>query len=118
MMTIDLTDDIERFILDAVRTGRYARADDVVADALIRLRKAMEQGVLKPEESAEARHEGKPLTKGEFHRHLVEIGLLSPIPETHAEPEDGGEPLIDHEGEVVSEMVIRERLIEWLVRFL
>ena len=40
-MTIHLPKDLERFVHDAVRGGRYAREDDVIRDALIRLRQAM-----------------------------------------------------------------------------
>ena len=37
MMTVRLTENLERFIRDAVSTGRYANEDDVISDALIRL---------------------------------------------------------------------------------
>jgi putative addiction module CopG family antidote len=116
-MTIELTEDLERFIVDAVRTGRYARGDDVVRDALVRLRQAMLENALTADGDAEPQ-QARQLTKQEFHRHLVEIGLMSPPPETSAAPDASDEPLIDQEGEIISEAVIRERLIEWLVGFL
>jgi putative addiction module CopG family antidote len=39
LMTIHLSEELERFIQDAVRSGRYASEDEVVRDALDRLRK-------------------------------------------------------------------------------
>jgi Arc/MetJ-type ribon-helix-helix transcriptional regulator len=118
MKTIYLTDDLESFLHEAVHTGRYANEDSVISDALIRLRGAINLGDKKTAESAESIQPAKQLTKQRFQRHLVEIGLLD-----HAHPAsdtlDNSDPsLIDHEGEVVSEVVIRERLIEWLAGFL
>jgi Arc/MetJ-type ribon-helix-helix transcriptional regulator len=37
-MTIHLPEDLERFVHDAVRAGRYTREDDVIRDALEQLR--------------------------------------------------------------------------------
>ena len=37
-MTIHLSKDLEQFVHDAVRAGLYAREDDVIRDALIRLK--------------------------------------------------------------------------------
>jgi putative addiction module CopG family antidote len=117
-MTIHLTDDLERFIRDAVSTGRYAREDDVVRDALIRLRQVMDESAETTDQAPEPGRQGKQLTKREFHRHLVKIGLMDQLPDTNAASDDPDLELIDNEGEIVSEVVIRERLIEWLVGFL
>ena len=38
MISVHLTEDLEFFIRDAVLTGRYANEDDVISDALVRLR--------------------------------------------------------------------------------
>lgn len=38
-MTINLSKELEQFVHDAVRAGRYATEDDVISDALERLRK-------------------------------------------------------------------------------
>jgi putative addiction module CopG family antidote len=38
-MTIHLPEDLERFVRDQVQAGRYPSADDVVCDALERLRR-------------------------------------------------------------------------------
>ena len=51
----------------------------------------------------------KPLTKEEFHRHLVEIGLMSQLPDTDADYDDPDDQLIDIKGEPLSETIIRER---------
>jgi putative addiction module CopG family antidote len=37
-MTIRLSEELERFVHEAVRAGRYATEDDVINDALERLR--------------------------------------------------------------------------------
>ena len=115
MMSVHLGEDLECFIRDAVRTGRYANEHDVMSDALVRLRNAINKGVDASDKNAEPSGPGKKLTKQEFHRHLVKIGLLDQPPETDA---GNSQDLIDDEGEIVDEMVIRERLIEWLTGFL
>ncbi len=118
MTTINLAEDLERFIRDAVNTGRYASADSVISDALIRLRKATDTGVDGSASGAEIGNSGRLLTKGEFQRHLVGIGLLDHPGRPAGDSDDPDQLLIDNEGEIVSEMVIRERLIEWLAGFL
>ena len=40
-MTIDLSKDLEQIVHDSVRTGLYAREDDVIRDALLRLKQTM-----------------------------------------------------------------------------
>jgi putative addiction module CopG family antidote len=40
-MTIHLSKELEQFIHDAVRAGFYAREDDVIRDALTRLKQAL-----------------------------------------------------------------------------
>ena len=47
-MTIHLSKDLERFVHDAVRGGHYAREDDVIRDALIRLKQAMPKATQTP----------------------------------------------------------------------
>ena len=85
-----------------------------MADALVRLRNTINRDVYTSEKDADSSEPGKKLTKQEFHRHLVKIGLLDQQPETDADSQD----LIDQGGEIVDEVVIRERLIEWLTGFL
>jgi Arc/MetJ-type ribon-helix-helix transcriptional regulator len=118
MVTIHLTDDLERIVQSAVRTGRYASEDDVVRDALLRLAQTTRESTGTAGQTNEPGQEGKLLTKTEFHRHLVTIGLMDRVPDSKPAPGDPDAPLVDHEGEIISEMVIRERLIEWLAGFL
>jgi len=98
-MTIDLPKDLERFVHAAVRAGRYAREDDVIRDALLRLRKAMPAEAATSNQSAKrakpAKRKKKPLTKAEFHRQLIEIGLMSQLPDTEADFDDPDDQPID-----------------------
>ncbi len=117
MMTVHLTENLERLVRDAISTGRYVGVDDVISDSLIRLRRAIDTDVVELDRSAPTGAPGKKLTKQEFHRHLVKIGLLDQPPENSTDAVDPSD-LVDDEGEVVDEVVIRERLIEWLTGFL
>jgi Arc/MetJ-type ribon-helix-helix transcriptional regulator len=108
-MNIHLPEDLEQIVHDAVRTGHYARPEDVIRDALVRLKQALPERAEATARGAEPAREGKPLTKEEFHRQLVEIGLMSQLPDTAADFEDPEDQLIDIEGEPLSETVIRER---------
>src|SRR5208282_3516730 len=98
-MTIHLPEDLARFIHDAVRTGRYAREDDVIRDAVFRLKQALEEGAETADSGAETSRQVKPLTKQELQRHLVEIGVISPAPETTAASVAPADELIDAEGD-------------------
>ena len=51
----------------------------------------------------------KPMTKDEFHRHLIEIGLMSELPDTAADFDDPDDQPIPIKGELLSETIIRER---------
>jgi hypothetical protein len=55
-----------------------------------------------------AQPSGKPLTKEEFHRHLIEIGLMSQLPDTSADFDDPDDEPIPIKGEPLSETVIRD----------
>jgi len=116
-MTIHLPADLAEFIHDAVRAGRYEREDDVIRDAVSRLRQALQEAEA-ADSGGETSRQGKPLTKQELHRHLTAIGLMDQAPATTADPVPPADELIDAEGDIVSERVIRERLIEWLAGFL
>ena len=111
-MTIHLPKDLERFVHDAVRTGRYAREDDVIRDALTRLQQDM-PGTPAPAKrsvkSAKPVKPKKPRSKDQFHRRLIEIGLMSQLPDTDADYDDPDDQLIDIKGEPLSETVVRER---------
>jgi hypothetical protein len=51
----------------------------------------------------------EPMTKDEFHRHLIELGLMSQLPDTAADYDDPDDEPIPIKGEPLSETVIRER---------
>ena len=119
MRTIHLAEDLDRFLHEAVHSGRYANEDSVISDALNRLRDAISVGDKGPDDSSSASQSGKLLTKQVFQRHLVEIGLLDPPVPPPREPENPAPPTSHaDEDEILSEVVIRERLIEWLTGFL
>jgi Arc/MetJ-type ribon-helix-helix transcriptional regulator len=117
MITLQLDKDLESFIQDAIKTGSYATENDVVSDALMRLRDALNTRIRPSDEPTElsVSGPGKKLTKQLFHRHLVNIGLLDQRAQAGVGNSEG---LIDEQGEIVDEVVIRERLIEWLTGFL
>ncbi len=118
MTTVNLSEDLESFIRDAVSSGRYASADSVISEALDKLRNTMGPIATSSAPGEESSGSGKQLTKQEFQRHLVNIGLLDQPDQADNAADDPDRVLIDNEGEVLSEMVIRERLIEWLASFL
>jgi Arc/MetJ-type ribon-helix-helix transcriptional regulator len=117
-MTIQVPQDIAQLIEDAMHTGQYYSQVDVLRDALIRLRQAMELAETTLHRVDEPVVQEKPLTKQALLRHLSEIGLVDHSADTRANRDDADAPLIDAEDEVISEVVIRERLIEWLAGFL
>jgi len=117
-MTIHLPADLAEFIHEAVRSGRYAREDDVIRDAVSRLRKAWHEGDQSGVEDTDASRQGKALTKQEFQRHLVEIGLMNEAPDSGSKPGEPPKQTDVDEEEVLSERMIRERLIEWLAGFI
>ena len=115
-MTIHLSKDLERFVRDAIRDGLYAREDDVIRDALLRLKQTMPEAT-KPSGKEPKRSKAappqpeKPMTKEAFHRHLMEIGLISQLPDPAEDIDDDDpddEPIVI-EGEPLSETIIRER---------
>ena len=117
-MMIHVPQDLVGFIEDAVRTGPYTHEDEVIRDALVRLRQAREVAAAATAQSDTPVLREKPLTKQALQRHLAEIGLVDQSPETSSGPDDADAPSIDDEEEIISDVVIRERLIEWLVGFL
>ena len=64
-MNIHVSKGLERLVHDSVQIGHYASADDVVNDALARLREAMSENVVSPlqrTKSAEPSTQNKPLS--------------------------------------------------------
>jgi Arc/MetJ-type ribon-helix-helix transcriptional regulator len=68
-MTIHLPRDLVAFVRDAVRTGCYAQEDDVIRDALIRLKQSMPEDAPMSDQRvkrARASKRKKPLTEAEL----------------------------------------------------
>jgi putative addiction module CopG family antidote len=109
-MTIHLSKDLERFVRDAVQTGRYASEDDVIRDALARLKETLPKNTKTPAKKAKpVLQKKKTLTEAEFDQHLLKIGLMSQLPDTDADFDDPDDEPITIRGEPLSETVIRER---------
>jgi Arc/MetJ-type ribon-helix-helix transcriptional regulator len=110
-MTIHLPEDLKRFIGDAVRGGHYAHEDDVIRDALIRLRQTMPQdgGKSRRRTKSADQPKKKVLTEAELRQHMLEIGLMSQLPDTDADFDDPDDQPISIKGEPLSETIIRER---------
>jgi Arc/MetJ-type ribon-helix-helix transcriptional regulator len=95
-MTIHLSKDLEKSILSLVNGGKYASVDEAMNEAARLL--LQQQAAAK-----------QPITKDAFHQHLIEIGLMSRLPDTDADYDDPDDQPISIEGEPLSETVIRER---------
>jgi Arc/MetJ-type ribon-helix-helix transcriptional regulator len=115
-MTIHLSKELEQFVHDAVRAGHYARADDVIHDALTRLKQAMpepEPARTPAKRTRRAKPPGpqakKPLTEAEVLEHMRNIGLITQLPDTEADYDDPDDQPITIKGEPLSETIIRER---------
>jgi putative addiction module CopG family antidote len=97
-MMIDLPAELARFVHDQVVAGRYRSEDEVIRDALERLR-----------ERASRTENGRRMTEAEFKQHLLRSGRISSLPT----PADlASRPVFEPialEGEPVSEILIRER---------
>jgi len=114
IMTIHLSKDQEKFVLEAVRAGLYESEDAVVGAALKGLEQIMSKPArtsgrkAKPTKSAPQKPK-KPLTRAELDQYMLEIGLLSQLPDTDADFDDPHDEPIAIRGEPLSETVIRER---------
>ncbi len=109
-MTIRLPEDLKQFVHAAVHTGRYAREEDVVRDALVRLKHATAmENWPDAQRTSPAKAEKESLTRQEFDEYLLNSGLISHIPETDADFDDPDDQVIEIKGEPLSETVIRER---------
>jgi len=105
-MTIHLSRELEKFVHDEVRDGHYAREDEVIRDALLRLKQTMPG---KKTKRALPAQQKQPLTRAEFDQRLLDLGLISQLPDTAADFDDPDDEPIAIEGEPLSETVIRER---------
>jgi Arc/MetJ-type ribon-helix-helix transcriptional regulator len=115
-MTAHLSKELEQFVHDAVRAGRYASEDDVLNDALERLRRQTALARPGSEGSGTAPVTGQsrapgatPMSEDDFKRQLLQSGLISSLPvPVDAASRPGFQP-ISIDGEPLSETIIRER---------
>ncbi len=95
-MSIHLPKDLETSVQSLVLSGRFASLDDAMAEAaglLLRLYLPAK----------------KPVAKIDFHQHLIDIGLMSQLPDTDSDYDDPDDQPVTIEGEPLSETIIRER---------
>lgn len=116
-MPIHLSSDLEQFVHDAVRAGRYASDDDVIRDALNRLKQTMTDVAQTPAKKTKrakaktAPAPQEPLSIDELHRQMMARGLITrlPNPALDLDDDDPDDQPIAIEGEPLSETIIRER---------
>jgi Arc/MetJ-type ribon-helix-helix transcriptional regulator len=115
-MTFHLSKDLEKFVHDAVRAGLYAREDDVIRDALLRLKQSMPQadqtsGKGAKRTKAAPEKPKTPLTPAELDQHMISIGLITqlPNPAEDLDDDDPDDEPVTIKGEPLSETIIRER---------
>jgi Arc/MetJ-type ribon-helix-helix transcriptional regulator len=115
-MTINLSRELEQFVHDAVRAGRYASEDQVLSDALEQLRRQTPlarpgsdgpgTGPLSDQSAALG---ATTMSEDEFKRSLLESGLMSSLPIPSDPASRPAFQPISIEGETLSETIIRER---------
>jgi hypothetical protein len=98
-MTMNLPEDLERFVQAEVESGRFDSPGEAIIEAL-RLLRRTSQG---------SPPQGTPIAPEEVERRMLEDGLISHIP-TRPDPATYQEfPPIVIEGKPLSETIIRER---------
>ncbi len=112
-MIINLSKDMERIVHDAVRAGLYICEEDVIRDALTRLKETLPKYTKtrsrRAKSAAPASQKKKPLTEAELQQHMLKIGLMTQLPDTDADFDDPADVPITIKGEPRSETIIRER---------
>ena len=97
-MTIHLPEDVERYIHSQVQRGRFASANEAVAEAVRRLRQA---GQPSPPP--------RPMTEAEFKEQLLASGLMTVLPAPADSTASRTFQPVAVAGEPISETIIRER---------
>jgi Arc/MetJ-type ribon-helix-helix transcriptional regulator len=113
IVTIYLSKELQQFVHDAVRSGRYASADDMLNDAVERLRQQIAPdapgGTAQVPCARSSEQAQSPMSEDDFKRRLLQSGLMSslPIPTDPAtRPDFQSITLV---GEPISETIVRER---------
>jgi Arc/MetJ-type ribon-helix-helix transcriptional regulator len=100
-MTFQLPENLERSLLRAVHSGEFASLDDAMAAAARLLLEKLQQG--------QAGAKTPAVSEEAFLKQLVDLGLMSQLPDTQADVDDPDDQPITIEGEPLSETIIRER---------
>lgn len=95
-MTIHLPEELEGSVRTLVKGGRYTSVDEAMAEAA---RLLLKQSSASPQ----------PMTERQLHQHMLEIGLMSQLPDIEADYDDPDDVPITITGEPLSETIIRER---------
>ena len=95
-MNIQLPDNLENSVRSLVNGGRFASVDEAMVEAARLLVK-------------QTRPIKKPMTEAELHQHMLDIGLMTSLPDREADYDDPDDQPVEIIGEPLSETVIRER---------
>ena len=109
-MIINLSKDMERIVHDAVRAGLYICEEDVIRDALTRLKETLPKYTKTRSRRAKftCSQKKKPLTEAELQQHMLKIGLMTQLPDTDADFDNPADVPITIKGEPRSETIIRQ----------
>ena len=112
-MPIQLSKEHEQFVHYAVLAGLYASEDDVIRDAMSRLKQEI------PRDTEVAPQNAKAITKSseekslidELNRRLIAAGLVTQLPDPtqDIDDDDPDDQPIEIVGEPLSQTIIRER---------
>ena len=95
-MNIQLDDNLEGSIRSLVSGGQFASVDQAMTEAARLLLK-------------QAKPVKKPMTERELHQYMLEIGLMTSLPDREADYDDPDDQPVEILGEPLSETGIRER---------
>ena len=95
-MNIQLPGNLESSVQSLVNGGRFASVDDAMAEAA---RLLLEQAPPPPQ----------PANKEAFHQRLIDMGLMTHLPDRANDYDDPDDQPVTIEGEPLSETIIRER---------
>ena len=109
-MIIRLAEDLEQIVQEAVGTGLYAVEDEVIRDALTRLKQSIPPDSKRPHRKAVGVQPAEqPVSPGELNRRLLAAGLVAQPPDPTLDLDDSDDLPIEIEGEPLSETIIRQR---------
>ena len=95
-MNIQLPASLENSVQSLVDRGRFASVDEAMTEAA----RLLVKGALPSK---------KPMTERELLQHMLDIGLMTQLPDHAADYDDPDDQLVEILGEPLSETVIRER---------